>query len=364
MQQLLLWNNTNYAATLSNTFGKDNIITCGDELAAALQQPEKFSSLIVLCELNWAMKGEATNRQQLQGIEIVKELRRKHELKIPVLFVSFHSLTEIFNAEREILTAIGHDFYQLPALPQDFKTFITKEFLENGTWRKLSVMELNDIKSFYCSKEGILSHELHYLNHFLNFKITNENQTASKNELENSIQKIHDLFLADSTNALVSFQVSYATLTQDNITDAVKYIIRLGETLLKTYGEKTNGVASTDKPTEQYRWKVLLLDDQINEEHELVQLMKANNINVICVDNAPKAAAELKKDWKKENSIMVVIADYRLYENTEGVKRHQKIQGYQFLKDIASTDHLIRLVAFSGLQRKFLLNSFKALSSI
>ena len=59
MQQLLLWNNTNYAATLSNTFGKDNIITCGDELAAALQQPEKFSSLIVLCELNWAMKGEA-----------------------------------------------------------------------------------------------------------------------------------------------------------------------------------------------------------------------------------------------------------------------------------------------------------------
>lgn len=358
MQQLLLWNKTKYAATLASAFGADNVIASNDDFVAVIENLEKFSSLIVLCELEWFGNGTAANRQHLQGIEIVKELRRKHDLKIPVLFVSFHSLADIFNAEREILTAIGHDFYQLPALPQDFKTFITKEFGDNGTIRKLSVMELNDIKSFYCSKEGILQHELHALNIYLDYNITPDNHDSTFEVLQNSIRNIHDLFLVDYTIPLSEFNAGYNTLTKENITDAVMEVKRIGEDLLKTYSEKTNDFAGDGKVKKDFRWKVLLLDDQINEQHELVQQMKVNHIKVICVDNAPEAKKILLKDWKTENSIMVVIADYRLYENTKGVKRHQKIQGYQFLKDIATSDHLVRLVAFSGLQRKFLLNSF------
>jgi len=345
MQQLLLWNNTNYTATLSNTFGMENIITNGDDLTVALHQPEKFSSLIVLCELNWAMKGEATNRQQLQGIEIVKELRRKYELKIPVLFVSFHSLTDIFNAEREILTAIGHDFYQLPALPQDFKTFITKEFSENGTWRKLSVMELNDIKSFYCSKEGILSHELHALS-----------SSNTEEQFLEVIRKIHELFLEDDLKVRTQFQTAFNERSREK---TVEWIKEVGNNLLERYDGNANSKQDNQAKFTKQPWKVLLLDDEINESHELVQCMKSNGVDLICVDNATEAKQVLLKDWKTENRIMVVIADYRLYEKKAGVKRHQKIQGYQFLKEIASTDHLVRLVAFSGLQRKFLLNSFK-----
>lgn len=359
MQQLILWNKTKYAASLSSVFGTDNVITCYDDFVAIAEQLDVFSSLIVLCELEWFGNGTATNRQHLQGIEIVKELRRKYDLKIPVLFVSFHSLVDIFNAEREILTAIGHVFYQLPTLPGDFRSFISKEFGVNGSTRKLSVMELNDIKSFYCSKEGILSHELHYLNHFLDFNITADNHDSTYGELQTSIRKIHDLFLADAKIALVLFQATFPALKKENICEAVNHIVRLGNSLLKTYGEKTSGIAKQEKPFELYRWKVLLLDDQINEQHVLVKLMKINNMNVICVDNASEAERILYEDWSTTNSIMVVIADYRLYENTEGIKRHQKKQGYQFLKDIASTDHLVRLVAFSGLQRKFLMNSFK-----
>lgn len=357
MQQLLLWNKTAYAATLSDAFGSDNVITGKEDFAVALSNLDKYSSIIVLCELDWSANGATVNRQELKGIELVKEMRRKHELKIPVLFASFRSLPDIFNAEREILTAIGHDFYQLPAIPQDFKTFITKEFGENGTMRKLSVMELTDIKSFYCSKEGILSHELHYLNHFLNFNITAENHDSIFEELVTTIRKIHDLFLVDSSIAVTSFKVGFSELTKENISDAVNHIVRLGNGLAKKYGENTSNIATTEKQ-ELNPWKVLFLDDQINEQHELMQQMKLN-FEVICVDNAIEAKKVLLKDWKTENRIMVVVADYRLYENEAGVKRHQKIQGYQFLKDIASTDHLVRLVAFSGLQRKFLLNSFK-----
>lgn len=359
MSQFILWNNNRYSQILSEHFGRENVVTGKADFFDTSINWSKYSSIIILCELNWSLRDSFVSMQHLQGIELGKDLRRTYDLNIPVLFVSFHSLVDIFNAEREIITAIGHDFYQLPALPQEFKTFITKEFGDNGTTRKLSMMELNDIKSFYCSKEGILSHELHYLNHYLNFNITVENHDSTYVELKNSICKIHDLFLVDATKALVSFQVGYSTLTKNNISEAVGHIIRLGNDLLKNYGEKTNGILTKEKTTEQYRWKVLLLDDQINEQHELVQRMKTNNINVICVDNAVDATKVLLKDWNTENSIMVVIADYRLYEYREGVKRHQKTQGYQFLKDIASTDHLVRLVAFSGLQRKFLLNSFK-----
>ena len=359
MNQLLLWNDTKYTKTLANSFGQGTVITNNDEFTEALLTWSNYSSLIVLCELNWSINGVTINKQNFYGIELVKELRRIYDFNMPVLFVSFLSLADIFNAEREILTAIGHDFYQLPASPEDFKTYINKEFSENGSIRKLSVMELNDIKSFYCSKEGILSHELHYLNHYLDYNITTENHDNTYSELQNSISKIHDLFLVDATIAKLSFQGAFPMLTKDNISEAVNHIIRLGNYLLKNFGEKTIGISAKEKTIEQFRWKVLLLDDQINEQHELVQLMRENNINVICVDNAPAATQILQNDWNTENRIMVIIADYRLYKNEEGVKRHQKIQGYQFLKDIASTDHLVRLVAFSGLQRKFLLNSFK-----
>lgn len=359
MQHLLFWNETKYAAILATTFGSQNVITSANDFVDVQKQLEKYSSLIVLCELDWSNSGVVTKRQHLQGIELVKELRRTYNLNIPVLFVSFLALVNIYNAEREILTAIGHDFYRLPAKPEDFIAFIKKEFSNKGIIRKLSVMELIDIKSFYCSKEGILSHELHSLNTYLNYNITLENHDNIYIDLQNTIKKIHDLFLVDSSMAQFSFQVEFPTLTKESISEAVNYIIRLGNNLLKNYGEKSNGISTKEKTVEKFRWKVLLLDDQINEQHELVQLMKANNINVICVDNAPEATMLLQKDWNTDNSIMVVIADYRLYENTQGIKRHQKIQGYQFLKDISSTDHLIRLVAFSGLQRKFLLNSFK-----
>lgn len=345
MQQLLLWNKTAYAATLSDAFRSDNVITGKEDFAVALSNLDKYSSIIVLCELDWSANGATVNQQELKGIELVKELRRTKDLDIPVLFVSFHSLADIFNAEREILTAIGHDFYQLPAIPQDFKTFITKEFGENGTMRKLSVMELTDIKSFYCSKEGILSHELHALS-----------SSNTEEQFLEVIRKIHELFLEDDLNVRTQFQFKFQEQSKEK---TVEWIKEVGNNLLEKYNGNASSKQSNQTIITKHHWKVLLLDDEIDESHELVQCMNLNGVDVICVDNATEAKKALLKDWRTENRIMVVIADYRLYEKTAGVKRHQKIQGYQFLKEIASTDHLVRLVAFSGLQRKFLLNSFK-----
>lgn len=357
---LILWNDTKFATTLADKYGSKNVISNSVDLVNLSERLKIYDSLIVLCELNWSLDGETTQRQQLSGIELVKELRRDYNLISPVLFVSFLPLKFLFNAEREIISAIGHDFLQLPATPDEFISSINNRFKDDkGAINKLSEMELTDIKSFYCSKEGILSHELHQLNAYLNYTITPENHNSVYTELENSIRRIHELFLESSIRVLVSFQLTYPKLSKDNINEAVNSIVQLGNNLLKKYGKNINGREPKENNTEQFRWKVLLLDDEINDEHELIVLMRYNKINVICVNNASDAKSALYDDWNTENRIMVVIADYRLYEYSQGIKRHQKIQGYQFLKDIASADHLVRLVAFSGLQRKFLFKSFK-----
>ena len=360
MNILILWNKTTFGVKLTEDFGQHNVISDAENFKASLKSFGNYDVAVVLCELNWNYKGKDTNPQKFSGIDTVKELRRANNLSIPILFTSFVSLNNLFNSEREILTAIGHGFIQLPATTKEFRKYLESSFTDKtGRFVKLSAMELSDIKSFYCSKEGILSHELHALNQYLNLIITTQNYDITYSEFLQTIKRLHELFLVDSSDAEIEFQFAFPKLTQENISDSVGHIIRIGNELLKTYGEKEVNHSGIEKIDKKYRWKVLLLDDQIDEQHDLVQLMKVNKIQVICVDNADDAENELKKDWGKDNTIMVIIADYRLFVNIKGVKHHQKVQGYQFLKNIATSDHLVRLVAFSGLPRKFLLNSFK-----
>ncbi len=357
---LIIWNKTQYASNaLTNAFGRNNVVMDLNDYKASKSHVENYDCIIVLCELDWSTDNEKVQRHQLSGIELVKKLRRENNCITPVLFVSFLSIESILNSDREILTSIGHDFLQLPATPNDFRTAILNQFGENGSIRKLSEMELTDIRSFYCSKEGILIHELHQLNSFTNITITLQNHDSIYTDLKKTIQRIYEVFLLNSSNAVLTFQSKFPTLDKDNINIVVNYIKHLGDDLLIKYGENSKETNSKDTAINQYRWEVLLLDDEIDEQHNLINTMHSKNINVICVKNALDAKSILLEDWSSNNKIMVVIADYRLYENCNGVKRHQKIQGYQFLKEIASSDHLVRLVAFSGLQRKFLFNSFK-----
>jgi hypothetical protein len=357
MRKLLLWNNTAYAEILSEKFGTDHFVYDIENLEKTLESWESFDAIVVLCELEWSVNGE-TNKQQLAGIDMVKALRSNKKVTLPVLFVSFLTLADISIAEREIVTAVGHGFLRLPVEPDDLEAAIRREFERNGRLRRLSEMELMDIRSFYCSKEGMLSRELHDLNNYISRTITDENHDTIYQELEEVIQKIHDLFLADAGNALIAFQMAFPTLTKENIAKAIDKIRATGEALSKVYNDKQTGPLEPLGFAEIYPWSVLLLDDQICEDHELVAQMRANHISVLCASDAETATMLLKADWETENRIMVVIADYRLYETTDGVKRHQKVQGYEFLKAIASSDHLIRLVAFSNLQRKFLFATF------
>lgn len=359
MSQLVIWNDNKYANTLASFYGSENVVTSYNSFISLLDKWNKFTSIIVLCELEWSHNGLFLPMQNLGGIDLVKDIRRVQNVNIPVLFVSFMSLKRIYNSEREILTTIGHCFLRLPLLPENLKSFIETDFKMRDSGRKLSVMEMNDIKSFYCSKEGILSHKLHYLNKFLNLEIDPINHPVIYDELCETIKSIHELFFLEFTSAINSFYELFPTINKSNISLAVNHIIRMGNALHDKYGIRVERVNELLPSQDFYPWRVLFLDDEINENHELISCMKKNGLNPICVSRAIDAIFELKNDWETTNNIMIVVADYRLYELNDGIKKHQEIQGYEFLKLISSSDHLVRLVAFSGLQRKFLLNSFK-----
>lgn len=118
MQNLLLWNKTAYAQTLSNFFGKENVLTSSEGLADN-KELEKSSSLIVLCELDWNMKGEATNRQQLQGLRICVNFRLQN-FSAQIFLLSFLSIELLREYDTfGILSLPGTSFIRLPFTRKD-----------------------------------------------------------------------------------------------------------------------------------------------------------------------------------------------------------------------------------------------------
>ena len=118
MSQLVLWNNTIYSYTLAKYFGQKNVITSTRDYNEAIKNWSKYDCLIVLCELSWSGSNTALDMKQLKDIELVKELMIEYVI-LSVIFILFYSLEDIFNTQTEILTAVGHTFYQLPFLPQE-----------------------------------------------------------------------------------------------------------------------------------------------------------------------------------------------------------------------------------------------------
>lgn len=108
MQPLLVWNNTKYAERLAGYFGQEFVITNSDALKQAAKKWKNYSSLIVLCELSWAVTSKTVSLQALQGIELVKELRRQG-VNLPIIFTSFLSRKQVYanKLDKAIINTVG-----------------------------------------------------------------------------------------------------------------------------------------------------------------------------------------------------------------------------------------------------------------
>jgi hypothetical protein len=305
--------------------------------------------ILILCELNDNENKEHVDLQKLFGIKLAQELRLIGVI-IPILFTSFLSRKQIYSnkPEREIINSIGHDFIRLPAEPQEFINQLEKIKL-------LSDLELYDIQNSYCRKEGMIRELTHRLSNIKYFELENKSSDDVQLMFNNSIQQICGIYNDNPTDFIINFNNRYSEITEKNISDAISEIGRYGERLITEYSPSIDF-----QPLEKKRnWKLLWIDDEAEENHKLISYLKESNIEVLLCTSVSKAWQRLADDWNNENRIHVIVADYRLYQQTEEGKVHQSVQGYTFLKQISELGKMIKLIALSALPRKFLLHSFK-----
>ncbi len=351
METLAFWNRTKYASTLSTHFGVENVITSHEMFLGVADTLNTYKSLIVLCELEWTDTGATSKLQHLQGIELVKVLRRERNLKIPVLFVSFLSLPDIFNAEREIVTVIGHSYCQLPST--------TKDMTHLSQWRgKLTPSELTDVQLFACNPKGIVNEKIHQIQGIVN-DIETKPPSYIKNQLEIFLQEIHAVFHISPSISLNLFRYNFPSIDKANINTALAFVEEVGKELMGKYTALSGEAfihSNFRKP-----WSLLMLDDELTSESEIVKSLDQKGVNVICTSNAQEAMDKLKIDNPLRSQISVLLVDYRLYENSRGIKKQQLTQGYTFLQNVGERfqSKLLSGIVYSGMPRQFLLETFK-----
>lgn len=355
MQPLLLWNNTPYAHKLAGIFGKDFVITDNIQYAAVKNSLNNYSSLIVLCELNWESNAAAVTWQALQGIDLVKEARMQG-LSLPVVFTSFLSRKQLLKQHRqsEILKFVGHGFVQLPASTHDFVD-------EVGSLEPLTPLALKDIQLFACHPDGIVNAKIHQIP-YLSEKLVISGPGYVKMELTTCIKDVYAAFQEYSEHFLIEFEKRFPEINEANVEDAIKVIIDNANDLIKEYKRKMGEPVANDgeKP-----WKLILLDDELNRDSKLVTALEENGVSVICTTTANEAIKVLEKDDTLRGKFPVILTDYRLFEEAaDGVTVQQKMQGYNFLKEVGDKfySRAITAIVYSGMARQFLLdnlNSFK-----
>lgn len=307
-----------------------------------------FKAIIILCELIQNEKGETVKRQELYGIELAKKLRRNGKTA-PIIFTSFLSRKQVYSnkLERAIINTIGHSFIQLPCTLQQLQE-------EASRVQPLNELEMYDIVHNYCSLGGIIKMLLHSLNG-LQSTLNNASNTAEiiKGKIRNAIVQAHEVFNKNADPVLVEFELRFKELTSINLNEAIRFAEYIGTELVEFYA--TDGEISS-KLKAKGNWKLLLLDDEIIEDHLLVNKLQERDVQVICVRNAQEA----KSVVENETLLSIIVSDYRLENEIKGLKIHQPIQGYQFLKQISDErPEYLRLAALSSLPRKFLMESFK-----
>ena len=339
---MILWNKTKFSNLLSATFGSSNVITDYNDFTILLKTINDYDVLVVLCELQWNVNGVLTSLQQLEGIEFVKKFRREG-VNVPIVFTSFLSRKQVYanKLERGIVNAIGHAFVQLPCKPEDWQKAV--EGME-----PLSKLEMYDVVHNYCSSAGAIRMLLHSLRGYAGDDL--------KDKIIEAIQQAYSVFGQNASIALADFDNRFTQVTATNKLAALNCADEIGDRLIEDYAplEASNSLVKAEG-----RWKILLLDDEIDENHELVKSLKSRDvIDVICARTAKEAEQAIEKDYHDEKRIVLVVSDYRLEDDENGIKVHQPKQGYRFIAEQASKMPHLRFVALSALPRKFLMQSF------
>ncbi|MEK6288722.1 MAG: hypothetical protein AABO57_23645 [Acidobacteriota bacterium] len=356
---LVLWNSGDFADRLRKVFGRENVLTSTAEMAAAINQTG-VAGVIVLGELNW----DRHRPSDLYGIEYAKRsLRAEYKIRHPILFVSFLDLSEIVrDPKREIVVAVGHDFLRLPSYPAQWQ-----EKIDNML--PLTDLQFTDVFNNLCNLRGLIDETIHRVQGVFRTLLSKPNPdsttlSAMRDHLESGLKKIVSL-LGDAKDAKsrgqeVIQRFEKEILDQEAFGDSLDFLSRIGEELKSLLpeaegtGERADGETAAQPNTP---WKVLLVDDEPDGLNLILGAFGRKGIDYVVAKSVNEAERIIEQDIN--NQIVVVVCDYRLYEVRGGILRQQSKQGYDLLFDLSRGDRFTRLIALSGLSRRFLLESFQ-----
>jgi hypothetical protein len=302
---------------------------------------QSSKGLIIECEINADENGNSKQRTELYGIQYAQKLRRKG-FQGKIVFTSFLNVNFIIksNPQNAIINAIGHGFIRHP--------FLLKECIDTLEHiNSLSDIELYDIQSNYCNRAGIAQEILHRLHGIATDKSFNLNFV--KKEIEESVITIGKLFNNDVDEFLKKLQFNNLHQTLNVVDSFCNQIITSSKDNDSPFRENI----------EKKSWSVLLLDDELKEDHSLVTQLASKVKKVFCCSNYREAEKILENNLSQGLKISLVISDYRLMEFQDGIYKHQTKQGYSFLIQTAKKYPFLGLIALSSLPRKFLFQSFK-----
>lgn len=352
---LVVWRRDLFADSLGAQFGARNVVTSEETLMKALGKGNKYEGVVVLTELGWR------DGSRLDGIELVRTIiRPRLKSRLPVLFVSFLSRHQIVidakgreRVDRKLLGAVGHDLERMPITP-------TQLLAKLGTIEPLNELQFVDVVNNLCDVRGLLGEVIHSIQgKFRDLKVNQVpvNDPAIRSALQQSLQEIANL-LGNSEEVEIKQDEILRSFDREVVggaTDLDAFLIARGEELKSLVLDDAEIQQSL--PVRPLPWTVLILDDEPLGLTPLLQTLEKRGIRYVVSSSVHEAERLIESDFF--NDIVLAISDYRLHENVEDIQRQQRRQGYDFLFELTQQDRIIRLVALSGLSRRFLLESFK-----
>lgn len=315
----------------------DEIIIVNPGYLYQINKLEKTDILIVLCELDLDKEGNKINRSDLYGIRYVQELRIK-KIKNKVLFVSFlpkYYLDKNVLSSR-IMSFLGHSFAQLPLSADELSEQIHQII-------DLDELSLIDCIHHYCGIREIIEEELHKLKP----KIIGHSDVSIelKNEIINTYKKIlHGLGKSIENNPLEF----------GNNLSGKELFYRI-EAHFNQFVDSSANNPNLDRILPKHKWSVLWLDDEESDQKLLKSALNSRGVTVHTATTFEQAMNQWRHDKITIQDICYVISDYRLKTENENILK----QGYHFLKEISDERSGIGIMAYSGLRRRFLFETFE-----
>lgn len=327
-------------------------------LILALKVFGQMAKLLYIDEPYKIQQNGSAERHFVNAIEYAQYLRRIEKNTEPIVFTSFLSANEILQQRKntQIITAIGHGFIQLP---------YTKEKYEKAVndLEPLNEIQLKDIIHNFCQHRSSVRDGFHAFKGRIN-AIRGRNIPSEEKDLlfkkEFALYEIELKKEAGEHPAILKEYkriISHYNSTEPN---SIEYISSVQDDSF-VYFIPTDEESNEETAIELKPWKVLLLDDEPDGLHPVLEALKAKEIDYIIATSSKEAKAIIQQD--ERNEITVVISDYRLNEppNEQWLvkPRMQPQQGYDFLMWLATQNRYNAMVALSGLSKWFLMDSFR-----